>query len=173
MILDVIIVPGVDPPEILRKTMNQCLAVVVIPGVIFLASEALSGNFSGFRSSGFNLKEAAVLLIALICYIGQIPLAFWIDFVGTQKVKDYINRNSQILERQLMGAMARLFRQSQLSRVYLVAIGTVVGLFDAMITRSQFGLIVYLIGQALLFYLLPWPYRWDFWQAIRRKLILE
>lgn len=173
MILDVIIVPGVDPPEILRKTMNHCLAVAVIPGMTFLASEALSGNFSGFRSTGFNLREAAVGLVAITCYVGQIPIAFWIDFVGTQKVRDYINRNSQILERQLMGAMARLFRQSQMARVYLVATGTVVGLFDAMITRSQFGLIIYLIGQALLFYLLPWPYRWDFWQAIRRKLILE
>lgn len=173
MILDVIIVPGVDPPEILRKTMNQCLAIVVIPAVIFLASEALSGNFTGFRSNGFDLKEASVFLVALICYVGQIPLAFWIDFVGTQKVKDYINRNAQILERQLMGAMARLFRQSQLSRIYLVAFGTIVGMIDAIFTRSQFGLIIYLIGQALLFYLLPWPYRWDFWQAIRRKLILE
>ncbi|MBI1322253.1 hypothetical protein GC170_03565 [bacterium] len=153
--------------------MNHCLMVVSIPAVVFLSSEALSGNFSGFRSSAFNFKEALVSIVAMLSFIGQIPLAFWIDYVGTQKIRDYINRNSQILERQLMGAMARLFRQSQLARVYLVSIGTVVGLFDAMITRSQFGLIIYLIGQALLFYLLPWPYRWDFWQAIRRKLVLE
>ena len=153
--------------------MNHCLAVVVIPAVVFLASEALSGNFSGYRSTGFGLREAAVSLVAFVCYVGQMPLGFWIDFVGTQKMRDYINRNAQILERQLMGAMARLFQLSQLSRIYLVAFGTIVGMVDALVARSQLGLIIYLIGQALLFYLLPWPYRWDFWQAIRRKLILE
>lgn len=153
--------------------MNHCLSVVVIPAVIFVASEAMSGNFSGYRWNGFGLKEFLVLALAIICYIGQLPLGFWIDFVGTHKMKGYINRNSQILERQLMGAMARLFRLSQLSRIYLVAFGAVVGMVDAIVSRSQLGLIVFLIGQALLFYLLPWPYRWDFWQAVRRKLILE
>lgn len=153
--------------------MNHCIGVAVVPAVIFLASEALAGHFTGFVWRDFSLKDIVILLVAFLAFLGQIPVGFWIDYVGTRKLKDYLIRNSQILERQLMGAMARLFRTSQLSRIHLVAIGTVAGMIDAIVTRSMLGLIVYLIGQALLFYLLPWPARWDFWQAIRRKLILD
>ncbi len=173
MILDMIIVPGIDPPDVLRKTMNHSIGVAIIPATIFLVSEALSGNFSGYQWNEFGTKEAAVLLLSMFCFISQIPLGFWIDFVGTQKLKDYLVRNSQILERQLMGAMARLFRTSQLCRIHLVAVGTLIGLVDAILARSLLGLAVYLIGQVLLFYLLPWPFRWEIWQSIRRKLILD
>lgn len=173
MILDIIIVPGIDPPDVLRKTMTQSIVVAIIPATIFLASEALSGNFSGYKWMGFGTKEVAVLLFSMCCFIAQIPLGFWIDFVGTQKLKNYLVRNSQILERQLMGAMARLFRTSQLCRIHLVAAGTLIGLVDAILSRSLLGLVVYLIGQVLLFYLLPWPFRWEIWQSIRRKLILD
>lgn len=173
MILDMIIVPGIDPPDVLRKTMNHSIGVAVIPATILLASEAISGNFSGYEWKEMNLVEIAVLCFSMCCYLSQIPLSFWIDYVGTQKLKSYLLRNSQILERQLMGAMARLFRTSQLSRIYLVGVGTVIGLVDALLTRSLLGLSVYLVGQFLLFYLLPWPFRWELWQAIRRKMILE
>ncbi len=173
MILDMIIVPGIDPPDVLRKTMNHCIGVAIIPATIFLICEAISGNFSGYQWKAFGAKEAAVLIVSLLCFISQLPLGLWVDYVGTQKLKAYLVRNSQILERQLMGAMARLFRTSQLCRIHLVAIGTVVGLVDAILTRSQLGLGVYLVGQVLLFYLLPWPFRWEIWQSIRRKMILD
>jgi len=173
MILDTIILPGVDPDEILRKTMTYCISVAVFPAVIFLSSETISGQFAGYRWDGLTSVDAVVFLIGLICFIGHFPLAFWIDFVGTQKLRDYLARNGQILERQLMGAFARLFRSSQLLRTHMLAVGTVAGLADAAIDRSLVGLCVYLVGQTLLVIYLPWPGRWDIWHSIRRKLILD
>jgi hypothetical protein len=52
-------------------------------------------------------------------------------------------------------------------------VGTFTGLVDAAVARSSLGLVVYLTGQALLIYFLPWPARWELWQTIRRKLILD
>jgi len=173
MILDTIILPGVDPDEILRKTMNYCISIAIFPAVIFLISEMISGHFAGYAWKGWSTVDAIVCLIALICFIGHFPLAFWIDFVGTQKLRDYLVRNGQILERQLMGAFARLFRSSQLVRTHMLAVGTIAGLADAAVERSLVGLSVYLIGQILLVYYLPWPGLCDILQSVRRKLILE
>jgi hypothetical protein len=153
--------------------MNHCLSVASVPGVIFLISETMSGHFEGYRWLGWTLPEVGVAVIAVVCFLGHIPLSFWVDYVGTKKIRDYLSRNGQILERQLMGALARLFRTSQLYRIHFLAVGTFTGLVDAAVARSSLGLVVYLTGQALLIYFLPWPARWELWQTIRRKLILD
>jgi hypothetical protein len=49
----------------------------------------------------------------------------------------------------------------------------VIGLVDRAITRSKTGLIVYLIGQALMVYNLPWPARCELWTEVRRREILR
>jgi hypothetical protein len=55
----------------------------------------------------------------------------------------------------------------------ILVIPTVIGLIDLAITRSKTGLIVYLIGQALMVYNLPWPARCELWTEVRRREILR
>lgn len=173
MILNSVILPGVDPPDILRKTMNFSMALCFCPALIFVTTELMSGQFGGFRSLSMTVAETIVLAALFFSLIAFIPVTAWIQFQGTSKISDYLSRNGQILERQLMGALARVYRSSQITKMFLLLIPTTIGLIDAEITRSRLGLVVYLVGQTLLFINLPWPTRCNLWMEIKRREVLR
>lgn len=173
MVLDTVILPGVDPPDILRKTMNFSVVVCGCPLLIFFLSEAMSGQFSGFQNQGLSTVELAMLIVAAVGFLGFIPICFWIQMQGVNKINDYLVRNGQILERQLLGALARTYRSSQVNKMFLLLTPTVFGLVDATVTRSRLGLMVYLLGQVLMIYNLPWPARCNLWMEVKRREILR
>ena len=173
MVLDTVILPGVDPPDILRKTMNFSVVVCACPLLIFFLSEAMSGQFSGFQTIKPSTVELGMLIVAAIGFFGFIPLCFWIQLQGVNKINDYLVRNGQILERQLLGALARTYRSSQVNKMIFLLVPTVMGLVDATVTRSRLGLMVYLFGQVLMIYNLPWPARCNLWIEIKRREILR
>jgi len=114
-----------------------------------------------------------MLVVAAGGVLGFIPMCFWIQIQGVNKINDYLVRNGQILERQLLGALARTYRVSQVNKMILLLIPTVFGLVDATVTRSLLGLLIYLLGQALLIYNLPWPARCNLWMEVKRREILR
>lgn len=173
MVLDTVILPGVDPPDILRKTMNFSVVVCACPLMIFFLSEAMSGQFSGFQIQDLTTIDLAMMVVAAVGFLGFIPMCFWIQIQGVNKINDYLVRNGQILERQLLGALARTYRVSQVNKMILLLIPTVFGLVDATVTRSLLGLVIYLLGQALLIYNLPWPARCNLWMEVKRREILR
>ena len=173
MVLDSVILPGVDPADVMRKSMIFSVGMAVSPFIIFSLSEMMSGQFSGFRFQPLNTTELIVIVVALFSFIGFLPVCLWIQEIGIAKIGDYLGRNGQILERQLLGALARVYKSSQTTKMIILVIPTVVGLVDLAITRSKVGLIVYLLGQALMVYNLPWPARCELWTEIRRREILR
>jgi hypothetical protein len=173
MVLRTVILPGVDPADILRRNMNMSLLMAACPLFLFITSEVLSGSFSGFTSKGPNLLELIALGFALICYLVGFPVGFVIQTRGVYEISDYLVRNRQILERQLMGALARVFRVSQIYSMSFLLTGTSIGLIDLSVNRSQAGLIVYLIGQAAMIYAIPWPARCETWLEVKRRQVLS
>ena len=72
-----------------------------------------------------------------------------------------------------MGALARVFRVSQIYSMSFLLTGTSIGLIDLSVNRSQAGLIVYLIGQAAMIYAIPWPARCETWLEVKRRQVLS
>ena len=173
MVLESVILPGVDPADVMRRSMIFSVGVAVCPFIIFSFSEMMSGQFSGFRFLPMTPTEIIVLAVALIGFVGFLPVCMWIQNIGLSKINDYLIRNGQILERQLLGALARVYKSSQNTKMIMLAIPTVAGLVDLALTRSRLGLIVYLAGQALMIYNLPWPARCELWTEVRRREILR
>lgn len=173
MVLESVILPGVDPADVLRRSMTFSVGVAVCPFIIFSLSEMMSGQFSGFRFLPLSTIEIVVLAVALIGFLGFLPVCMWIQNIGISKINDYLLRNGQILERQLLGALARVYKSSQNTKMIMLAIPTVLGLIDLALTRSRLGLIVYLTGQALMVYNLPWPARCELWTEVHRREILR
>ena len=173
MVLRTVILPGVDPAEILRRNMNMSLVMSGCPLFLFIMSELLSGSFSGFTNKSPKTIELIFLGMALFCFILAFPVSFSIQSRGIYEISDYLVRNRQILERQLMGALARVYRASQLYRASLLMIGTSIGLVDVAINRSQAGLFVYLLGQAAMIYSIPWPARCETWLEVKRRQVLS
>ena len=70
MVLDSVILPGVDPADVMRKSMIFSVGMAVSPFIIFSLSEMMSGHFSGFRFLALNTTELIVIVVALLSFIG-------------------------------------------------------------------------------------------------------
>lgn len=173
MVLKTVLLAGVDPTDILRRTMNLSVGYAMCPAFLFVTSELMSGHFSGFHFVEFSVKDIIVLVVAFVSFISIVPASLWIQISGITKISNYVTRNGQILERQLIGALARVYRISQITKMNLLLVGTSVGLVDCAITRSSLGLAVYLLGQFLLIYNLPWPTRCNLWLEMKRRQVLS
>lgn len=173
MVLKTVILAGVDPTDILRRTMNVSILYAVCPAMLYLITESISGQFTGYKFLGFNLIEILVLVIGFLSYLLTVPVTAWIQFNGLTKISAYISKHGQILERQLIGALARVHRIAQITKMNLLTLGTMIGLIDCSVSRSSIGLVVYLVGQFLLIYNLPWPARCNFWMELKRNQVLS
>lgn len=173
MVLRTVILPGVDPSDLLRKNMSTSIMMTACPLFLFMVSELLSGNFSGFTTKNTHSAEMVVVGFAYLLIILSFPISFTIQTRGLRQISDYLSRNNQILERQLMGALVRVYRTSQLYRMSLLLIATVIGLIALSINRSQAGLLLYLVGQGAMIYCLPWPARCELWLEVKRRQVLN
>ncbi len=173
MVLNSVILPGVDPAEVINRSMIFSVGMTVSPIVIFSLSELISGQFSGFKFLPVTTIEVAMAALCLSLFVGFIPVCLWIQTKGVSEINQYLIRNGQILERQLLGALARVYRSSQKTKMIMLAIPTSIGLFDAELTRSKIGLMIYLFGQFLMIYNLPWPSRCEIWTEVKRREILR
>ncbi|MFM7131303.1 MAG: hypothetical protein ACKO0V_18295 [bacterium] len=173
MVLRTVILPGVDPSDILRKNMSMSVVMAASPLFLFMVSEILSGNFSGFTSKNTHSVEMFFVGMAYLMMAVAFPISFKIQAKGLRQISEYLSRNNQILERQLMGALVRVYRTSQLYRMSLLLAATMIGLIALSINRSQAGLLLYLIGQGAMIYCLPWPARCELWLEVKRRQVLN
>lgn len=153
--------------------MNLSIVYAFCPAFLFLITESISGQFAGYKFLPLKTPEIAVILISGMSFLLVIPSSIWIQISGITKISEYLIRNGQILERQLIGALARVYRISQITKMNLLLVGTLAGLIDCSISRSSIGLMIYLLGQFLLIYNLPWPTRCNLWLEIKRSQVLR
>jgi hypothetical protein len=153
--------------------MNTSLQMSACPVFLFLVSELISGSFSGFTNKNTGSFEYFCLGFACILILLVFPIGLTIQTRGVHQISDYLAKNNQILERQLMGALVRVYRASQIYRMSLLLAATMIGLIALSLNRSQSGLMVYLMGQSAMIYCLPWPARCEMWLEIKRRQVLN
>lgn len=173
MRLKSVIVPGIDPIEVLQITFrNGMLAQLSLFGVF--SASALLGVYSQVRKPDLeNYVDYAILIVCGCLILSTIPVGFWVEHHGIVLIKRYLHRHKRILKRQVIGALARVYRNVTYSKLLLLMLSSTISMTHFLMNRSTIGLVLFLLSQGLSLHQQAWAFRWQFWLTLHADLTDE
>lgn len=171
MRLKTVIIPGIDPVEILQSCFRNGILAQGFLLTVFAVSALTGGLFHSLRPPMWESVDTMVGIACACLYAAIVPTGLYAEHYGLLSIDEYLHTRGKILKRQLIGAMARVFRQATYCRMALLLAGTTLAMTHVLLTNSTVGLVAFLVGQGLLFHNLPWAFRWQSWVNAHTNMI--
>jgi len=166
-----VIVPGIDPSDILRSCFRFGLMAQASLITVLLLTSLFNNLFDSLRAPSWDSLDPIICVVCACLYVLILPIGLYAEHHGVQSIDDYIHSQGKILKRQLLGALARVYRQAYNLKTYLLLAGSTIAMTHVLLTNSSVGLIAFLIGQGLMLHNLPWSFKWQAWLLANTSII--
>lgn len=158
-----VVLPGIDPIEVLQIAFRNGICSQLSLVGIFAITVLINGFLPSPTPSLWTPQDFAVIILCGCLILSALPAGIRVEKLGIASIEDYLKKRKRILKRQLLGALARVFRNTTYVKLSILLLSSTIGMTHFLINRSSVGLVAFLISQALALHQQAWAFRWQFW----------